>query len=132
MPEPSSPPAHPPAEPLLVACLCAQWCRVCGEYGAVFDGAARDAAPGERFLWVDIEDDEQVLGPLDVDNFPTLLIARGAAPLFFGALTPQPGTLARLLQSAREGDLRPRDDAAAQALVQRVRSFAAAGGGARG
>ena len=115
---PSVHPAHP--APLLVACLCAGWCGLCRDYRAVFDAAAAASPPGDRFVWVDIEDDEAVLGPVDVDDFPTLLIARGDKALFFGPVTPQPGTLARLLQSAQADELGRIGDAEITELVARV------------
>lgn len=120
----ASPIAGPTQPTLLVACLCAAWCKLCDDYRAVFAGARTVTGGQAQFVWLDIEDDEAVLGPLDVDNFPTLLIARGDAPVFFGTLTPQPGTLARLLQKALVDDLGRVDDAAARALVVRVRAWA--------
>ena len=109
-----------PSPPLLVACLCARWCHLCGDYRSVFAAARIGRAGAARFVWVDIEDDEAVLGPVDVDDFPTLLIARHGRPLFFGPLTPQPGTLHRLLQSAAANDLGELTDAATRELVARV------------
>ncbi|GAP37865.1 thioredoxin domain-containing protein [Piscinibacter sakaiensis] len=128
MSSPNDPDAAAP--PLLVACLCARWCRLCGEYAAVFADAAAREADAARFVWIDIEDDEAVLGPVEVDDFPTLLIARGAEARFFGPLTPQPGTLARLLRSARDDALGRADGAALPALVARVWAHARAGAGA--
>lgn len=111
-------------EPLLVACLCAAWCGTCKDYLATFD-AARDAAQaGERFIWVDIEDESDVVGDVDVENFPTVLVARGDTILYFGVLLPQPGHLTRLLQAAREGGLKPQaveEDVAG--LPERVRAL---------
>ena len=99
-------------------CLCAAWCGVCRDYRAVFDTAAA-AGAGTTFAWVDTEDDAEQLDDLgiDIENFPTLLIARGGRALFFGTITPQPGTLARLVQGARAGDLPPPNDPAADALA---------------
>lgn len=94
-------------QPLLVACLCARWCSLCAEYGAVFRALALAEPAAARYRWVDIEDDEAVLGPVEVDDFPTILIARGASVLFFGPLTPQPAILARLVDRARSGALAP-------------------------
>ncbi len=90
-------------EPLLVACLCAEWCGVCRDYEAVFDALAPE--PGMRKAWVDIEDHADALGDLDVTNFPTLLIARGDTVLFHGPVEPQPATLARLERLAQRGEL---------------------------
>lgn len=114
--------ASPVDSPFLVACLCARWCDLCGQYRAVFDAAA--AANGEQacFVWVDIEDDEDLLGAVEVENFPTLLIAGSDAALFFGPLTPQPATLARLLRSALAGELRAAGDAEVARLAGRLRA----------
>ena len=119
--------ALPTPSPLLVACLCAQWCKLCDDYRAVFDAAAQAGSrPHARFVWIDIEDDETVLGPVDVDDFPTLLIVSGDTPLFFGPLTPHPGTLARLLKSAAADELGQLTDSATRALAVRVADHATA------
>jgi len=108
---------------LQVVCLCAAWCGVCRDYRATFDAASAEAPAHARFAWVDIEDDAELLDDVDVENFPTLLIARGGRTLFFGTITPQPATLARLLQGAHAGELAPRTDAPeVDALVQRLRA----------
>ena len=95
---------------LRVFCLCAAWCGVCRDYRAGFEAAAA-GTPAARFDWVDIEDEAALLDELDVENFPTLLLARGGRVLFFGTVTPQPGTLARLVQRAAAGELAPLTDA---------------------
>jgi len=110
-----------PATPeLLVACLCAQWCGSCRDYRVLFE---RQAAlqPGVRWRWVDIEDESEVLGDIDVDDFPTLCILRGAEPLFFGSVTPHAQTLDRLVRSAAAGELPPLADVPLQALAERLR-----------
>ncbi|MEY4561985.1 MAG: hypothetical protein RLZZ618_1262 [Pseudomonadota bacterium] len=84
----------------LVVCLCAAWCGSCRDYRATFNEVRErfeSTHAGLRFLWVDIEDESDLVDPLDVENFPTLLIASGSAPRFFGAVTPQPETLARIV-----------------------------------
>ena len=112
----ASPPASPtlaaPPSPLLVACLCAAWCRTCDAYHdtlvAVRD-ALRAAHPEAtlRFVWVDIEDESELVGNLDIEDFPTLLVARDADVLFFGPLLPHAQTLDRLVRGALAGDLPP-------------------------
>src|SRR5580765_768306 len=92
---------------LRVVCLCAGWCGVCNDYRATFDAAAAAFGARAGFSWVDIEDDAALLDDVDVENFPTLLIAQGDHTLFFGTITPQPATLARLVQRALDGALRP-------------------------
>ncbi|RYF54828.1 MAG: thioredoxin, partial [Comamonadaceae bacterium] len=69
-------------------CLCAAWCGTCGVYRPLFDELAR-AHPDVRFEWVDIEDDSELAGDLDVETFPTLLIADGERAQFLGPLLPQ-------------------------------------------
>jgi thioredoxin 1 len=82
----------------IVACLCAEWCSSCREYRDTFAQVAQDFA-GVRFMWVDVEDRAALVDGVDVDNFPTVLIASGDEPRFFGALTPQPETLVRLVRA---------------------------------
>ena len=99
--------SNPAAEPLLVACLCAQWCRTCDAYRdtlAATRDAMRRAHPEAtlRFVWVDIEDESDLVGELDIEDFPTILISRDADVLFFGPVMPHAQTLDRLLRSLFE------------------------------
>jgi thioredoxin 1 len=112
-------------EALRVVCLCAGWCGVCRDYRAVFDAAATQAGGAATFAWVDIEDEAELVGEVDVENFPTLLIARGARALFFGPITPQPGTLARLVQRAAGGGLGSPADGGDSACTAEVHALAA-------
>ncbi|MET0858397.1 MAG: thioredoxin family protein [Telluria sp.] len=81
-----------------VACLCAGWCGTCTTYRATFEQlAARH--PDKHFVWVDIEDQADVVGELDVENFPTLLLQRGDTVAFFGTVLPDPSLAERLLAS---------------------------------
>lgn len=96
-------PANPvlPAS-VLVVCLCAEWCGVCREYGERF-AQVQAKFPQARFLWIDVEDEADLLHPLDdVTDFPTLLLAVGDEPRFFGPVTPQPETLERLIRAQSE------------------------------
>ena len=90
---------------LVVACLCAAWCGTCTGYRAVFDDlAARH--PDKLFVWIDIEDNAAVVGELDVENFPTLLIQHDDQVAFFGTVLPDPGLAHRLVlaQAAHSPD----------------------------
>lgn len=111
---------------LLVVCLCADWCGVCREYQARFETVSlqiQAALPGARFVWLDVEDDADFLHPLDVENFPTLLIGVGDSPRFWGAITPQAATLERLVRSAaQESANAPLDNPALTALLAKIRS----------
>jgi thioredoxin 1 len=82
----------------IVACLCAAWCGTCATYRAAFEElAARHS--DKHFIWIDIEDQADVVGDLDVENFPTLLIQRHDVVAFFGTMLPDPALADRLLQA---------------------------------
>lgn len=78
--------------------LCAQWCGVCRDWRAAFDAVAA-LQPQDRFLWIDIEDEADLVGDIDVETFPTLLVGTGDRVLFFGTILPSPELLTRLLAS---------------------------------
>ena len=82
----------------LVACLCAEWCGACREYRPAFDALAA-RYPAVRFAWVDVEDEPEVAGDIDIENFPTLVIQFNADVLFCGAMLPHISQLERLLQT---------------------------------
>lgn len=92
--------ARPPTSSpeFFVACLCAEWCGTCREYRDGFRALANDF-PQAEFRWVDIEDEADALGDLDIENFPTVLIQRDELVLFFGVMLPQAGLLKRLLET---------------------------------
>jgi thioredoxin 1 len=115
-----NPPHHRPEPALLVACLCAAWCRTCGDYRATFDALAVEFGPAVHAFWVDIEDDEQALGGIEVDDFPTLLIARGEQVCFFGPVTPHAQTARQLVRRALLGELATVDDPGLSGLAGRV------------
>ena len=95
-----SPVAAPSA---LVICLCAQWCGTCRDYQPTF-AAMQARFPQARFQWVDVEDESERVDPVEVENFPTLLIAHTGRARFFGPLTPQPEMLERLIQASLAPD----------------------------
>ena len=84
-----------------VACLCAAWCGTCSTYRATFEEiAARH--PDKQFVWIDIEDQADVVGDLDVENFPTLLLQRDDTVAFFGTMLPDAAVAERLLLAQAE------------------------------
>jgi len=128
-PSPTEPaPAKTGASDLLVACLCAAWCRTCDTYRDDF-AALRQSHPEARFLWVDIEDDSELVDDLEVETFPTLLIGRGERLCFVGPVLPGPAAAQRLIQAAEENPAMSAASptapagttAAAQALLSRLR-----------
>ena len=118
MPEPIPPIAPYPAR-LLVVCLCADWCGVCRDYRERFALVAQ-RFPDAQFIWVDIEDEAELVDALDVTDFPTLLIGRGGKAVFCGPLTPQPETLERLVRNHQDAPAQVLDDPALHALVQQL------------
>lgn len=81
-----------------VACLCAAWCDVCRQYRSAFEALA-ERHPDKHFVWVDVEDEADIVGDFDVENFPTLLIQRGDTVAFFGTVLPDAGQAHRLVQA---------------------------------
>lgn len=111
-------------EPMLVACLCAEWCLTCKAYRDTF-AAVAVAHPQARFVWVDIEDHADALesdgheAP-DIVNFPTLLVLRGASPLFFGTVLPHANVLERMLEPVKLAGMPPLREPTTVALGQAV------------
>lgn len=86
-----------PEAVLDVVCLCAAWCGTCREYEPTFE-ALRRAMPGHRYRWIDIEDEADAIGDIDVETFPTLMLAHAGRLLFAGPVLPRLGDAQRLLQ----------------------------------
>jgi thioredoxin 1 len=86
----------------IVVSLCAAWCDTCTAFRHAFERVAQ-ARPKIVFVWLDIEDDAEVAGDIDVDNFPTLAIFRGRVPLHFGVSLPHETTVGRLVDALADG-----------------------------
>lgn len=98
--------------------LCAQWCGVCRDWRAAFDAVAA-RHPQDRFVWIDVEDEDELVGDLDIETFPTVLVGTSRRVLFFGTVLPSPELLSRLLSSldgSGKGDETPQ----AKALLERL------------
>ena len=96
-----SSPEFPPPPELLLACLCAAWCTTCEAYQAPFL-QLQSEFPTVRVVWIDIEDEADLIDPIEVENFPTLLLATPTAVGFFGTMTPHIDTLRRMVRSQLE------------------------------
>jgi thioredoxin 1 len=123
---PDSPdPASTPLPARWVACLCAQWCGTCRDYRPLFDQVA--ARHGDCvFVWVDIEDEADLVGDLEVESFPTVLVGQGERLVFAGPLLPHAATLSRLL-SALDGQEAAVSDPALQSLATALQRRIASG-----
>jgi thioredoxin reductase (NADPH) len=62
------------------------------------------AHPDWLFAWADIEDDAELVGDIDVDNFPTLAVFRDGRPLHFGVSLPLEQVVGRTLQSVADAE----------------------------
>jgi thioredoxin 1 len=114
---------HEPAPHLL--CLCAAWCHLCSAYAPLFDAVVKRLGnewPDLAARWIDIEDEAELLGELDVETFPTLMLLRGEQVLFLGPLAPQAEMLERVVRAALagEGAAAHPADAAVAAFARRV------------
>jgi hypothetical protein len=121
--------------PLHIACLCAAWCRLCDGYRDVIDRVGREGPAGAlpvTWHWVDIEDEADLLGEVDIETFPTLVVFDAVHTYFAGVVEPQPETLRRLLRAwqaqAVAGQAAPAPEPALQAFVQAWRQRVAAQG----
>lgn len=91
---------------MLIVCLCAEWCRTCEGFRADFDRYAAQA-PQHAMRWLDVEDEADLVGDLEIETFPTLLVVDDAQPLFFGPILPTREHLARI--AARPGGMKITD-----------------------
>lgn len=85
----------------IVACLCAEWCGTCRGYRKGFEEMA-ERHPDKRFFWIDIEDHADLLGDLDAENFPTMLIQHGDIVTYFAPVLPDHRQVDRLLAAQIE------------------------------
>lgn len=123
-----SPPAldycrPPPSQPRwLVVCLCADWCGTCRDYRAPLEAAAGEFGR-DAFAWIDIEDEAELAGEIDIETFPTLLVLDSAQVMFYGPVLPGVDALRRLLRALEENGPQPTAlDPEAKALVERLQS----------
>lgn len=84
-----------------VVCLCAAWCRTCTDYEEVFRQVGQ-ALPRHRYRWVDIEDEADLAGDVDVETFPTLMLAHEGRVLFAGPVLPRAADAKRLIETSTE------------------------------
>jgi hypothetical protein len=79
--------------------------------------------PDHAFAWIDIEDDAELAGEVDIETFPTLLVLDGAQVLFYGPVLPGADALRRLLRALDENGAQPTAlDDEIEELVQRLQA----------
>ena len=107
---------------LVIACFCAAWCRTCDDYVHVFDGFKKRYAQHADVVWVDIEDQAEVLDDVDVENFPTLLISDQQQVYFWGTVLPHELTATQLIDRVLSGSIEGIDSPDILRLDQHLRS----------
>lgn len=89
----------------------------------MFHSVQADFAGQADFVWVDIEDQAELMGGVDVEDFPTLLIGQGGGRdvevRFWGPVLPHRQTLHQLIQHALAAPLLSQVDNDVLALAQR-------------
>lgn len=111
------------SQPWRVICLCADWCGTCRDYQPVFDAVAA-CYPAHAFDWIDVEDQAERIGDIDIETFPTLLMLRGEQAQFFGPVLPHSDTLVRMIKSLQDDPDGLSADPQARALTDRLLAHA--------
>lgn len=104
---------------LQAVCLCAAWCRACEAYAPLF----ASIQPPWRARWIDIEDEAALVGDVDIETFPSLLLFDETTIRFAGPVRPDLATLQALLRASEQGPAIA-VTAPIAALVQRLRDDA--------
>ena len=80
-----------------------------------------DTYPDCRFVWIDVEDQSDLVGDLEIETFPTLLVGNVEGLKFLGTLTPQPDVLRRMVNSLLQpGAARLSHQPAAQRIIDQL------------
>lgn len=107
-----------------VVCLCAEWCGTCRDYRAAF-AELQQVLPQHRYRWIDIEDEAELTGDVDIETFPTLLVARAGRVLFAGPVLPRAADAQRLIESLADTLQAGRHPAPLQLPADQLDAFAA-------
>lgn len=102
-----------------VICLCADWCSVCRGLRSGFDALAAQQ-PDVHFAWVDVEDEEDLVGELEIETFPTVLMGSRRELRFAGVIQPQIQVLTRLMAGVLGSPGEALGVAETHAVLQRV------------
>lgn len=87
------------ADQLTIVCYCAAWCKTCAGFESQLAQLVHKY-PQHLFVWVDIEEHEELLIDEDLENLPTVLIQNKKGTVFYGPLLPFAEHIDRLLQQA--------------------------------
>lgn len=82
----------------LVIVLCAAWCGTCNGFKEVAQSLGEHFT-NTLFIWLDVEDDADVVGDIDVMNFPSLAVFREGVAVHYGVSLPHQGVVKRLISA---------------------------------
>jgi thiol-disulfide isomerase/thioredoxin len=105
---------------LYVTCFCAAWCRTCDAYDAVMQELRAHYGDKVALRWMDIEEQSDLLDEMDIENFPTLLVADAQHTYFFGPVLPYVAAAKQLIDRGLTQELDPLTQPEVLALQQRV------------
>lgn len=97
----------------LVACLCAGWCSSCTAWHDTFAALAREFTD-DCFVWIDIEDHDELVSAVEVETLPVLLVEPAGGVAFVGPVEPR----ASFVRSLLARDVRTADAVAAGSGVR--------------
>jgi thioredoxin 1 len=83
----------------VVVCLCAAWCGVCRAWQPEFERVAA-RHPHARYRWIDVEDEAEMVGEIEVEDFPVIGVLRAGEVLFAGTLRPDASQLERVVAAS--------------------------------
>ena len=96
------------AQGSVVIVLCAAWCGTCRGFQETVEELAQHF-PDTLFVWLDIEDDAEVAGDIDVMNFPSFAVFREGVAVHYGVSLPHQGVVRRLLAALLGNSIREAD-----------------------
>ncbi|OYU11408.1 MAG: thiol reductase thioredoxin [Comamonadaceae bacterium PBBC1] len=105
---------------LKIYCLCAAWCRTCDAYKNIFISLQHHWPDRVSAVWVDVEDHANELGDVDIETFPTLMIADTLVVYFIGPVLPQQAVAHRLVDQILAGNVPALEDARILSLMLRL------------
>jgi thioredoxin 1 len=93
------------SQTLDVFCLCAEWCGVCRTLRPELEALRLE---GFRIYWIDIEEHADALDAIEIDTFPTVIVANGSGTICFaGVMEPHIVHFEKLLRSLAKQGLSP-------------------------
>ncbi|AWD32622.1 hypothetical protein CKSOR_00516 [Candidatus Kinetoplastibacterium sorsogonicusi] len=85
----------------MIVCFCASWCSTCIDYKKkleIFSNSITEYS----FIWLDIDDHEHLIGDIEIENFPTILIKKSNKNVFFGTISSNILVLEKMLSTFNE------------------------------